>query len=179
MRTVIGIDPSLRATGLAAIRGTSFGLATVKTRPVLGGPAATAGRVHLALERILALVPEDTALVVIEGPSYGSQHGARFERAGLYWMLLDQLRGRGLEVVIVAPRTRAKYATGDGSADKRTVLRTMRERFPVLNVRDDNQADALALACAGSRWLGAARDGGLDRAQTAAYRNIHWPEEAA
>lgn len=43
-----------------------------------------------------------------------------------------------------------KHATGKGNANKRQMLEWAQERFPALNIQDDNEADALAVLTLGA-----------------------------
>ena len=56
--------------------------------------------------------------------------------------------------MVVPPKTRAKYATGNGGADKRAVLAAVRAAYPQFTIRNDNEADAVVLAAIGARSLG-------------------------
>lgn len=107
-------------------------------------------------------------------PQGGKAAGSVIERAWLWGFLVDQLVPRG-HVVQVRTKTRAKYASGSGNADKKTVLAAVRESFPGVHVPDDNVADALALAAMGARWGGAPIDGALMKSQTDAMSAVVWP----
>ncbi|MBB1026456.1 hypothetical protein G6026_01865, partial [Dietzia sp. DQ11-38-2] len=118
--------------------------------------ATTAQRAHRLrrqVHRVLQAVPEGAALAVIEGPAYGAQHGGQHERAGLWWALYVGLTARRIPIAVCNPQTRAKFATGAGNADKTAVLDAMRHHWTTADIRDHNQADALALATAGGMRL--------------------------
>ncbi|MGX9346603.1 hypothetical protein [Microbacterium sp. KNMS] len=120
---------------------------------------------------------EPGGLVVVEAPSHGSRFGNPHERAGLWWRVVQYLVRRGDLVATVAPKTRAKYATGDGNADKRKVLAAMPARYPFVHVRDDNLADGLALAALGWRALGRPVEAIYEKSMDEAVRTVRWPEE--
>lgn len=174
---VVGIDPSLRCTGIAVF-STQLGLVAMgrARTDAVEGLVATRRRIRVATSRIVRLVPEGTDVVVIESPSARSQYGSHNERVGLYWFVVDQLLGRGIHVIPIGPTSRAKYATGNGNANKKAVLAAVRATFPDHKVPDDNVADALALAGMGLRWLGAPVDGVLSPKQQEAYDAVSWPE---
>lgn len=169
----VGIDPSLTSTGVAVINDDRVRLHTVKTGKVatLRGEAVRISRI---VRNVLAQLPAFDVLV-IEEPNATSQYGARGERYGLYWLILTQmLRQPGL-LLKVAPPTRAAYAAADhkrgkGSPQKADVLIEARRRFPHLRIANDDEADALAMACMGARFLGSPVERvELGRRELAAY----------
>jgi hypothetical protein len=153
---VLGLDLSLTGTGIARIGGDGVELLTT-VRP---GKREGHGRLHLIMGAIdEAQRGRELDLIVIEGPSYGSQGGQRghHERAGLWWMVTHGLWSRGRSYAVVAPKARAKYATGNGNDGKAAVTAAVRERYGHLApgaVRNDNEADALVLAAMGVDHLG-------------------------
>jgi hypothetical protein len=169
--TVLGLDPSLTKFGVASSRGW--------TR-VLKPPAAVRGHVRMEwlYDRILEAVPADVALVVVEGPSYGSQGAMRqaghHERAGLWWLLTHSLWKRGVDYAVASPASRAKYATGKGNADKATVVREVTRRFPWFQGGED-EADALVLAAMGADWLGCAMVA-VPQTHRKALDAVRWPD---
>lgn len=152
---VVGLDLSMTATGLA----TPTALRTLKTtgradatllemRDRLVGLATTIG---LCVAE--AAVGYAGALVVIEAPSFGQQRQrGDHARAGLWWLVVDELLAAGHAVVDVTPAARAKYATGKGNAGKTAVASDAARRYDVA-FADDNQADAFVLRAMGLHHL--------------------------
>lgn len=178
------MDLSLAASAVVALRRSdgvvraSMHLATSEPmkrghRPSLGEWVA---RQTDVAHDVLAHV-EPGGLVVVEAPSHGSRFGNPHERAGLWWRVVQYLVRRGDLVATVAPKTRAKYATGDGNADKRRVLAAMPARYPFVTVRDHNLADGLALAAMGWRALGSPVEAVHEKAMDEAVRVVRWPSE--
>lgn len=171
---VLGVDQSLTMTGVArTVHGMHVSLDRYKTEPQ--SSVSTRDRVRYIVGSVLRFAPK-TCLSVIEQPII-PRHGAGavLERAWLFGMLVDQLTVRG-PVVTVHPSTRAMYAAGSGKADKAAVLAAMRARFPELIIRDDNEADALALLCMGARFLGQPIDGPISKKQEQAMTSTVWPQ---
>ena len=179
---VVGIDPSLRATGIAILRHPTT--ADTPNRPQLhtigedGRRAATYADRGLRLRRqvfkVLKTIPDTTALAVIEGPAYAATHGGIHERAGLWWALYVGLTARKIPVAVCPPQTRAKFATGKGNASKTEVLDAMRHHWTTATIRNDNESDALALATAGGMrllWWPTEADH-----HESALAAIEWPE---
>jgi hypothetical protein len=170
---VVGLDLSLTGTGVAVIRAGHVFLHRVDA-DAADDPLRSWRRIKATASGVLGRVPAG-ALVVLEGPSWGSRFGKPDERHAQRWMVRGPLLERGHEVVVVQPRTRAKYAAEDGNAQKRAVLATMRTRHPDLNIRDHNVADALALAAMGARSIGSPIDGDPSKKQIEAMDAVSWP----
>lgn len=148
---VVGIDPSLTATGIACedqgIRVATVGSAGRKNDSF----RKRWSRIQNLTQKVCGMVP-DGAVVVLEAPSYGSRTGSQHDRAGLWWAIYDRLSGH--RVVTVPPTVRAMYATGKGNAGKDQVLAAVVRRYPSVEVTNNNEADALVLCAMGYRWLG-------------------------
>lgn len=171
---ITALDLSLTATGLCHIAdGTVVELTTLKV----------AGTGHSRMTNILDAIQHWTTgryephLAVVEGPSYGSQGGQKghHERAGLWWLVTQRLWAARTPYAVVTPSTLKKYATGKGGASKDEVLIAAVKRWgAVADVCDNNQADALALACAAAEHLGAPL-ADMPQAQRAALNAVDWP----
>lgn len=161
MTTVVGLDLSLRATGIAVIdhpdQASTPNMPRLHTVGENGRRnAATldrAKRLSRTAKKVLAHVPEQPALAVIEGPAFASHHGAAHERSGLYWTVIMALGARRIPVAVCPPATLKRYATGTGAADKTQVLDAMRHHWTTAHITNDNESDALALATAGAMRL--------------------------
>ena len=164
---VLGLDLSLTSAGLARVGGAHVALRRAR-------PPADLGLGHERLQWLLrevALFTDGVGLfegrchlAVIEGLSYGSVSASGFDRAGLFWMVRHQLWGMGVPYAIVAPKTRAKWLTGNGNAEKDECLAAAISRFPLRLFRDPDDdppddprgirgndvADALTLAAMGA-----------------------------
>lgn len=162
---MVGIDLSLRSTGTAG-DGWAARLAP---------PAGLAGCERLSW--LLDRLDEHTtgaALVVVEGPSYGSAGRGQHERAGLWWLLRHRLWQASVPVAVVPPAARCRYATGRGNAPKDAVLAAAVRRFPTVEVTGNDQADALWLAAMGLDRLGRPPVA-LPEAHRAALASVAWP----
>ena len=151
---IVGIDPSLTATGIAA---TTTNDPAVTFTETITSPR----RGHERLSRILEEINTWTRiaqLVVIEGPAYGSAAGARqqghHERAGLWWLITHDLWRKHIQVAVVDPVSRIRYATGKGRAGKDEVLAAVIRRYTQIEVANNNEADALVLAAMGAHHAG-------------------------
>lgn len=186
MTVVVGIDPSLTVSGCACVQwepGDSPAPVWQTWRgrapkPDVSTVEMSRRRIRVMLREILALVPARVDLSVVEGPSFGSRTALSLadERAGLRWMLIDQLLARG-PVAVVSPATRSLLATGSGRSSKTDVLAAVRSDFPGAHVPDHNVADAVVLAASGAFTLG--MPWGMTERQSAAHARVAWPVEIA
>ncbi|MGH3631200.1 MAG: crossover junction endodeoxyribonuclease RuvC [Sciscionella sp.] len=162
---VLGLDTALRRTGVAAIthragacEAQTWVIATPTPRAdTVAAHVAAIESVTRQLVDILNRMARQPELALIEAPSYGSIHGSPHERAGVWWSAAAMLGRRGIPVGTCAPMTRAKWATGNGRADKAAVVRAMYQLWPGLGCTQSearhNEADALALAHACAQRL--------------------------
>lgn len=173
---VVGIDASLTGMGLATV-GAGEPYAEVvgrkgkRSEPLEMRAARQDALLAAARRHIITASPD---LVAIEAPAFGTPGGSTWDRAGLWWGLIQIARGRGVPVVEIAPRTRALYATGDGNAGKPAVLSGVQATLS-LSYDEENMIDATVLALIGARWLGSPIDGPLQAHQTRAMASIAWP----
>lgn len=140
---VVGLDLSLRHTGIAYADGST---ATVVT-------AAERGTQRLAILRqavrdaldVAELLPD---LVVVEGYSYQSRGRALYglgELGGVVRLLLHDV---GVPWAVAAPCTLKKYATGDHQASKEDMVGAARDSLGYEALSHD-EADALWLRAMG------------------------------
>lgn len=176
--TVIGLDLSLTATGIAvSTPGLTPWCGVIRTSGKKTDSWATRyQRLSDIARRILPAIPE-CALVVVEAPSYGSVTGSQHDRSGLWWMMYDLLAGTTRAVVPVEPTIRAKYATGKGNSGKDAVLAAAVRRYPEIDINDNNAADAVILMAIGCRLTGAPIDDPLPATHLAALDTVRLPEE--
>lgn len=149
-RKVIGVDPSLTATGLALVDGTT---STVKYRPDTVGDWRLLTISNALEEATTETLPfgDTVDLAVIEDlPTHA--HGA-----GLTGMVQGivrlQLMCTGVPYITIPPSTLKKYATGSGNAGKPDMRMELYKRTG-LDIKDDNQVDAFWLRALGHELLG-------------------------
>lgn len=166
--TVIGLDLSLTATGIAYIGG---GTETVKTRSADGDRRllriAQLIRLVIQTERPDLAVVEDLPKHAMAAGITGMVHGA--VRA----VLLEE----GVPYALVSPATLKAFATGKGNGDKTGMTMAAYKRagreFP--GDTGGNECDAWWLRAAGLDWLGAPEIA-LPQAQRDRLAKAKWPE---
>lgn len=177
MTSVVGIDASLTGTGLASIRTGEEPLAIVAGRKGKRNEPLEmrAIRQDVLLDTARGfIIRAEPDLVAIEAPAFGTPGGSTWDRAGLWWGLIQVARKRNIPVVEISPRTRALYATGNGGASKPEVLSGVQATLQ-LSYDEENMIDATVLALIGARWLGSPIDGPLQAHHTRAMAAIAWP----
>lgn len=191
MSVVVAVDPSLTVSGCARVdlgAGADGQLEAVRwetwraraSAAEVETVASNRRRIRVMLREILSLVPDFFDLAVVEGPAMGAKFTPLAdERAGLRWMLIDQLIPRG-PVVVVAPSTRQSLACAEkiprGTSQakrKRIVADAVRASFPDAHVPDHNVADAVAMAAAGAHALGMPMP--YTANQISAHAKVAWP----
>ncbi|WP_367139786.1 MULTISPECIES: hypothetical protein, partial [Streptomyces] len=92
---VAGLDISLTGTGIATVGGTT----RVPTRGHRKDSlAARRNRLKLIADVVVTEVG-DVDLAAVEGPvSYSQPGGSTWDRAGLWWQIVDRLIGRNIPV---------------------------------------------------------------------------------
>ena len=155
-RNVWGIDPSLTSSGLARIDDDlEPELITVRST---GHRNDSYGTRHARISRLAAEVtafikPDDT-LVVIEGPALRSTDPGVWDRAGLWWLVYSRVVALGVPVGVCPPKTRAKWATGNGNADKKMVRAGIQELWSDVAIRNSDTADALVMCTMAAQIVG-------------------------
>jgi crossover junction endodeoxyribonuclease RuvC len=183
---VVGLDLSLTSTGVAvfsAHNGAGWPIDTTDYRTI-GSKGKRGDSVQQRRGRINAIVreirdlAESADLAVVEGPSIMSKGGSNWDRAGLWWGVVDTLGDDGIPVAVAAPTVVKKFATGRGNADKAAVaasLARLLHLWPDFNDGMSNDLwDAVALALMGAQRLGF--DVEYRAHQAAVLESVEWPE---
>jgi Holliday junction resolvasome RuvABC endonuclease subunit len=173
---VAGVDPSISSTGVVVL-GEEIRFERVQSKPGADSLRNRVTRLRLMATRVHEVVTagESIRLVVIEGPAYGSNNQMTHMLAGFWWLLvhvLDQVA----PVAVVQPGTLKKFATGDGRAGKDEMLAAAIGAFPAAGIRNNDVADAAALAAMGAAHLGIEFGGGFAPSGRDSVQAVHWPE---
>ncbi|MFH9426018.1 hypothetical protein [Streptomyces sp. NPDC017529] len=152
---VIGIDPSLTATGIAGSNGWCDVVGWTKKPPITGLPHPERRE---ALHEIRQLITDTIGrpdLAVMELPAHSRSGGGAHERGWLWWEIYNYLAALEVPTGFMSTGQRAMYATGKGNATKGAVIDAVARRWPRYTTNgDDNAADAITLMAAGRDWLG-------------------------
>lgn len=180
---VVGIDPSLTSTGVALwTPGAPVSISRVKSSPGPTMPGAKTPswrdrhrRIKDAGARVAAEVPFGS-LVVLEAPAYAAKSTSIHDRAGLWWEIYDNVVDLNCEVLIVTTNQRMKYSTGRGSADKDTVLAATIRRYLDIEIRNNDEADAMIFLAIGCRMIGHPLEDSLPKTHLDALAKLTLPD---
>lgn len=148
-RLVIGVDPGMASTGLAAVganKGRPAVAAATTVRTLAGRPEA---------ERVLALHRAVTAAldehrpeaVAVESLLWGKNAGSAMGVARATGVILLAAAERGIPVHEYAPLEVKMAVTGSGAATKQDVRRALERLHGLANVPSEpDAADAVAVA---------------------------------
>lgn len=139
---VCGLDPSLTSFGGAVTRGPGATPELYRFKTKLLG--------HERLAYLLDAVAEiarGSDVAVVEGVlSHMPGAEVHLNLAGLHWLVRHRLHELDVPYAVVTATSRMKWLTGKGHTEKDDCLVEVIKRFPLADVRGNDQADALTLA---------------------------------
>lgn len=180
---VAGIDPSLTSTGIAILGDgrplslRSIGHGTLSGRSYAHRSDRIVSECRAVIDALILADDAKPALAVIEGPAYGACNASTHDGSGLWWGLYSTLRARRIPIAVVAPKTRALWATGSGNADKKQILATVRAWWPTTRIANHDQADAACLAAIGAFHAGDPMPFDVKERHTTNLAAVQWPAE--
>lgn len=181
MGAVVGVDPSITSTGVFVL-GAGASFARVQSKPAGESLSQRLDRMRAAVMavrmEVLSLghaAPDGVDLIVIEGPAFASNNAQTHMLSGFWWLLAHALE-KIAPVAVVQPSTLKKFATGNGRAGKDEMLAAAIAAFPQAGIRNNDVADAAALAACGAVWLGRAEGGVFAPSGMASVQAVRWPE---
>lgn len=171
MTRVLALDLSLTATGIATIGGDQVRAATIDP-----GKARGHHRLRYILNdiavRLADFWPDLVAIEELELPRVRST--SVIPLAELHGIVKFWLHPR-VPVVLINPTLMKLYATGRGSAGKEQVVLQVERRFGALvQVADNNQADALVMAAMAADHYGSPL-AAMPAVNRAALGKVAWP----
>ncbi len=145
---VVGLDLSWEATGWA-VRDGSCAQMTFGALPATCG--SDVERLDAVLLGVLKIV-DGASLVIIEDFAFARSTRAH-QLGGLGYMVRHALWRADIPFLLVGPKQRSKFCTGNGNARKEHILKYVLKRFDV-DTDDHNAADAVVLNMIGQSLLG-------------------------
>ena len=120
----IGIDQSYTSTGYVVLDNDEvIDFDVIKTNPDDGDVFT---RAHTIANRLSAKCNTTDCCIAIEGLAFGIRGSATRDLAGLQFVIIDYLRFQlNKDVIIVAPTSLKKFATGGGGSKKVKVTKSM------------------------------------------------------
>lgn len=176
MTDVVGLDPSLTSTGIAVHSpGVETLLHTVASKGKKGASwIERHARLCTLREQIVDRIPS-SSVVFMESPSYSSTSTSSHDRSGLWWHLYDGLHLRGCVIVPVSPAQRMMYATSKGNSAKDAVMAAAIRRYSRLDIKNNDEADAVILMALGLRALGRPIEDSLPQSHLRALDKLELP----
>ncbi|AHJ88305.1 RuvC [Mycobacterium phage Hosp] len=171
---ILGVDTSLTATGLALIDIATWPPSNPPRQPgepvsysaqvvTVGAPKPTkdktkqamARRVRTLLSDIEEVFKEDRPEHVgMEALAYGARGEGAWVLPWIFGEVISLTVEYSVPLTVVATKARAKFATGNGNADKQTVLLAVNKLEPEAEVSNDNEADAMSVGAVVCQKLG-------------------------
>jgi Holliday junction resolvasome RuvABC endonuclease subunit len=161
---VIGIDSALSRTGIGIIEfdGQRCQAQTfvIATDPAPGGHQITGrrARIRKVTRQAALIIPQQAKVALIEGPAYDADWGNAWDRAHVWWSILDILDDRGIPQAEVPPGTLKHWATKSGRADKALMVAAMHSMWPGMpcttNLQRHHECESLAMATMCAQRLG-------------------------
>lgn len=155
---ITGVDLSLSCSGVASIYRQGDHCKVIASSVTSSGRRGDGlAERHDRIVTLAAAVVQEIGrprLAVVEGPSHGSRGGSPVDRYHLWWSVVGRLVTWGIPIAVVAPATRAKFATGSGKGDKAAVAAAMCRLWPDVVLGNSDESDAVALAHIGAVRLG-------------------------
>jgi crossover junction endodeoxyribonuclease RuvC len=175
-RRVIGIDLSMTSTGLAIISDGKITTYTVTSKPsgdALRDFLNRSERVAKEIDRLVVFDRGD--LVVIEGMAFAAKSSS-LDKIHAHWWLVVKYISEFIdqEPVVITSGQRCKYATGKGSAKKDLVLAAVIKRYSQVDVKGNDDADAVIFAAMGARHLGMPVEESLPLLNLEAMEAVRW-----
>ncbi|WP_328465479.1 crossover junction endodeoxyribonuclease RuvC [Actinoplanes sp. NBC_00393] len=178
---VIGLDPSLKAFGLAATHTAHTGeprlwctTVTPRRRPTL--TRIDHARLHEAISLVMHACQHRPDIVAIEEPLLLAKGDTSIRLAELHGAIKHWLWSRSIPYVDVHNSKVKTYATGNGGAKKDAVLSSVISTYGrMVHVGTDDEADALSLLAMTLDQFGQPLVEVPD-SHRRALRGIQWPD---
>ncbi|MGH4011553.1 MAG: hypothetical protein ACRDTH_25875 [Pseudonocardiaceae bacterium] len=135
----------------------------VATAPCGDSIPARHRRIIAVLNGVAALVASRAELALIEAPALDADYGNSWDRAAVWWGIVDILRRGGTPIATIAPTTLKKWATGRGGSaqhpvEKAHVVAAMYQMWPGVPATCSDlrhhECEALAMAQMCAQRLG-------------------------
>jgi Holliday junction resolvasome RuvABC endonuclease subunit len=153
---ILSVDPSSSAAGFACFKDDKP--LWCKTIHLKGEHLLD--RMAVLLPQVDDMIDEDIDYIAIETPYLGISRSTSMKMGQIFGLFCGVFLNNGYnstDIIEIHPMT-AKKAAGiehfkNREEGKDTVMKKMQEKFPDLNIEDDNQSDALAIGLAAIEYL--------------------------
>lgn len=154
MTKILGIDPSLTATGVIVLKNKKVETARlIKTKPTGDNKIKELKRLVEISSSVISYCDNEVDLVVMEGIAFMARNTvALVQLSALNYMIRNGIYNKNVKFVIIAPTTLKKFITDKGNAQKDLVMMNVYKQYG-LTFEDDNLCDAFVLAKIGEALL--------------------------
>lgn len=141
----VGLDLSLCSSGFCLLDGDNVTVETVKTTPKTC--ENDLARFAYIRKEIIGRIPSNVDMICVEDffAPFGPSAGSAISLAMLGAVIRVALWEATMPFYVVSPNQLKKHVTGKGAGQKSVVLREVYKKYGI-DCKDDNQADAAALA---------------------------------
>jgi Holliday junction resolvasome RuvABC endonuclease subunit len=179
----MGLDLSLTRTGVAFVGDPLQGVETFS----FGRDGKRNEPLRVRLERIESTVYSIRACITstcldyprvacVEDMPFGASGGSAADRAGLWWMVVQTLSELDIPVVAVNVSKVKIYATGKGNKHaKDEVMLAIVRRYADAPIKNNDEADATALAMMGARLVGRPYEDSMPQTHLRAMEGLTMP----
>lgn len=143
---MIGIDPSLNATGLAWVDTDG----TLSTHRIEVKSLRRTSRLVYVREALRPYL-EGKSLAVYEDYAFGAKGSSVFQIGEMGGVLKTLCYDMGLDVLLVPPSSLKMFIAGKGNADKDGVAAAIEDKYGMV-FRNSDEADAFALLKLGQAY---------------------------
>ncbi len=172
---IVGLDFSLTATGVCAITDGEAECITVGSKkedawyefPERVESIAGQADSWLAPDRHGGSGSVADVQLVLESPAFAARSSSLDRLFGGWWIFAHSLMWifSYSPPLLVTPSQVKKFATGKGNAGKDEVLLAVARRYPDVQIKNNNEADALVLAAIGAAAMEEPFNGTLTKYQ--------------
>jgi len=123
---ILGVDQSFSNTGLVIVEDNRIIYAdSISTKNNI----SLEDRIIIICKHIINICKEyNVYQVCIEGLSYNSRFASARQLAGLFYVILNELKRNNIIYNIVEPKSLKKLSTGNGNANKELMINSISER---------------------------------------------------
>lgn len=142
----VGLDMSLSSTGICIKTGNEIKVETIKSKPDTA--ENDLARLKWIVAEVMRRIPKGVSMISIEDfftPGNAQQIGAAIKLAMLGTAMRLALYDAGMPFFVISPSSLKKYILGKGVGQKSLIVMAVYKTWGI-EVKDDNQADAMVLA---------------------------------
>lgn len=177
---VVGLDPSLRSTGVAEwVDGDTETHRVITSGTSRDSLKERCSRIRFISEQV-ADIAAGADMVVMEAPAYAARSANTVLLNGLWWLMAEALQREGIPTATAAPATLKKFATGRGNANKDEVMLSVVKKWgSAWDVTNNDVADAVALCAMGLAQVLGPEKWPVHGYEAECVEKVAWPEVEA